>query len=171
VLVIVPYSLWIWYNIHDPRRRHDIYRPITSHQSVRSTPPCARFRHPQSRLTTIRLFLVQTMMIHLLIVLLLSFFHYGGAQQTLYPPAIPLAVRSSTFSSWQFTPSGSTVGSLWPTTASHQPNASQDPSLNVCRFPFVRCSSPTHSVFRASTQSSSSVWILSPTCFWDMQTQ
>jgi hypothetical protein len=69
-------------------------------------------------------------MIHLLILLFLSFFHYGGAQQTLYPPAIPLAVRSPTFSSWQFTPSGSTVGSLWPTTASHQPNASQDPSLN-----------------------------------------
>jgi hypothetical protein len=161
--------LWTWYNIHDPRNRHDIYRPITLHWSARSTPPCARFR--QSWLTTTPLFLVSTIMIHLLILLFLSFFHYGGAQQTLYPPAIPLAVRSPTFSSWQFTPSGSTVGSLWPTTASHQPNASQDPSLNARQFPFVHCNSPTYSTFRASTQSSSSVWMLSPTCFWDMRTQ
>ena len=86
-------------------------------------------------------------MIHLLL-LLLSFFHYGGAQQTLFPPAIPLAVRSPRLSSWQFTPSGSTLGSLWPTTASHQPNASQDPSLNACHFPFIRYSNtPTYVIF------------------------
>ena len=73
-------------------------------------------------------------MIHLLI-LLLPLFQYGAAQQTLFPPAIPLAVRSPYLSSWQFTPNGSTIGSLWPTTSSHQPNPNQDPSLNACRFP------------------------------------
>jgi hypothetical protein len=73
-------------------------------------------------------------MVHLLL-LLLSFFQYGAAQQTLYPPAIPLAVRSPYFSSCQFTPNGSTIGSLWPTTSSHQPNSTQDPSLNACYFP------------------------------------
>ncbi|KAH9000989.1 hypothetical protein EDB83DRAFT_2275918 [Lactarius deliciosus] len=69
-----------------------------------------------------------------LLVLLLSLVpclvQYGRSQQTLFPAAIPLAVRSPYLSCWQFTTNGTTIGSLWPTTSAHQPNPGQDPSLD-----------------------------------------
>ncbi|KAI9447112.1 hypothetical protein BJY52DRAFT_375069 [Lactarius psammicola] len=69
------------------------------------------------------------MMIHLLI-FLLSLVQYGRAQQTLFPAAIPLAVRSPYLSCWQFTTNGTIIGTLWPTTSAHQPNSNEGPSLN-----------------------------------------
>jgi hypothetical protein len=69
-------------------------------------------------------------MIHLLI-FLFPLFYYGRAQQTLYPLAIPLTVRSSYLSCWMFTLNGTNIADLWPTTASHQPTQ-DDTSLNVC---------------------------------------
>ena len=128
----------IQYSIHDPRTT------VSSNNLTRFCPintSLCRFASS----TTIRL-LVQAMTIHTLI-LLLSLFHYGRAQQTLFPPAVPLFVRSPRLSSWQFTPNGSTLGSLWPTTSSHQPNAGQDPSLNAYYFPFIRCNTPTYAIF------------------------
>ena len=43
--------------------------------------------------------------------------HYGRAQQTLFPAAIPLAVRSPYLSCWDQTANGTTLGTLWPTTS------------------------------------------------------
>ncbi|KAH8988003.1 hypothetical protein EDB86DRAFT_2832105 [Lactarius hatsudake] len=77
-------------------------------------------------------------MIYLLILLLSlvpCLVQYGRSQQTLFPAAIPLAVRSPYLSCWQFTTNGTTIGSLWPTTSAHQPNPDQDPSLDASHFP------------------------------------
>ncbi|KAI9459211.1 hypothetical protein BJY52DRAFT_387895 [Lactarius psammicola] len=52
-----------------------------------------------------------------LLILLFFLFHYGRAQQTLFPAAIPLAVRSPYLSCWDHTTNGSTIGSLWPRTS------------------------------------------------------
>jgi hypothetical protein len=55
-------------------------------------------------------------MIYLLIIL--SFLFYcGRAQQTLFPAAIPLAVRSPYLSCWDQTTNGTNLGTLWPTTS------------------------------------------------------
>jgi len=51
-------------------------------------------------------------MIHLL-VLLFPLFYYGRAQQTLYPAAIPLTVRSPYLSSWAFPFNGTNISSVW----------------------------------------------------------
>lgn len=61
-------------------------------------------------------------MIHLLL-LLLSLVQYARPQQTLFPAAIPLAVRSPYLSCWQFTTNGTTLGKLWQTTAAHPPGS------------------------------------------------
>ncbi|KAH9052374.1 hypothetical protein EDB87DRAFT_1722946, partial [Lactarius vividus] len=68
-------------------------------------------------------------------ILLLSLVKYGRTQQTLFPAAIPLAVRSPYLSCWQFTTNGTTIGTLWPTTSAHQPNSNQDRSLDASHFP------------------------------------
>jgi hypothetical protein len=73
-------------------------------------------------------------MTHLLL-LLLCFVQYARPQQTLFPAAIPLAVRSPYFSCWDFTTNGKNIGNLWPTTAhpadSTTTNASHSPLLDV----------------------------------------
>ena len=71
-------------------------------------------------------------MIHLLI-LLFPLFYYGRAQQTLYPPALPLTVRSPYLSCWMFTLNGTNIADQWSTTSAHQPS-SQDSNSNVCHF-------------------------------------
>ncbi|KAI9456996.1 hypothetical protein BJY52DRAFT_1379345 [Lactarius psammicola] len=71
-------------------------------------------------------------MIHLL-VLLIPLFYYGRAQQTLYPAAIPLTVRSPYLSCWMFTTNGTNIGRQWPTTSAHQ-LSDHDPSLNASHF-------------------------------------
>jgi hypothetical protein len=38
-----------------------------------------------------------------------------GAQQPFFPAAVPLAVRSTYFSAWDSTTSGSVYSSTWPT--------------------------------------------------------
>ena len=38
------------------------------------------------------------------------------AQHTLFPPAVPLAVRSPYLSSWQYLTNGTIIGQSWPTT-------------------------------------------------------
>ncbi|KAH8997957.1 hypothetical protein EDB92DRAFT_2024888, partial [Lactarius akahatsu] len=48
--------------------------------------------------------------------LLVFLFHYGRAQQTLFPAAIPLAVRSPYLNCWDHTTNGSTIANLWPRT-------------------------------------------------------
>ncbi|KAI9434458.1 hypothetical protein H4582DRAFT_1818664 [Lactarius indigo] len=84
-------------------------------------------------------------MIHLLI-RLFPLFYYGRAQQTLYPAAIPLAVRSPYLSSWMFTINGTNIGALWPTTSAHQPS-DQDPNLNSLNLPvLVRVDNITYSL-------------------------
>ncbi|KAN0136895.1 protein of unknown function (DUF1793) domain containing protein [Lactarius tabidus] len=55
-------------------------------------------------------------MIHLLFLLFL-FSHYGRAQQTLFPAAIPLAVRSPYLSCWDQTTNGTILGQEWPWTS------------------------------------------------------
>ena len=75
-------------------------------------------------------------MIHLLILLFPLFYHriYGRAQQTLYPPAIPLAVRSPYLSCWMFTLNRTDIAQLSPTTSAHQPSTNvDDANLDVCR--------------------------------------
>ncbi|KAI9433017.1 hypothetical protein H4582DRAFT_2188442 [Lactarius indigo] len=52
-----------------------------------------------------------------LLILLFFLFQYGKAQQTLFPAAIPLAVRSPYLSCWDHTTNGTHLGSLWPTTS------------------------------------------------------
>ncbi|KAH8999019.1 hypothetical protein EDB83DRAFT_897501 [Lactarius deliciosus] len=52
-----------------------------------------------------------------LLILLFFLFHYGRAQQTLFPAAIPLAVRSPYLSCWDHTTNGTNLGTLWPTTS------------------------------------------------------
>ncbi|KAH9021636.1 hypothetical protein EDB84DRAFT_1580787 [Lactarius hengduanensis] len=51
-----------------------------------------------------------------LLILLFFLFHYGRAQQTLFPAAIPLAVRSPYLNCWDQTTNGSTIANLWPRT-------------------------------------------------------
>ena len=55
-------------------------------------------------------------MTYLLIILFL-FFHYGRAQQALFPAAIPLAVRSPYLSCWDQTTNGTNLGTQWSTTS------------------------------------------------------
>ncbi|KAI9464135.1 hypothetical protein BJY52DRAFT_888853 [Lactarius psammicola] len=69
-------------------------------------------------------------MIHLL-VLLFSPVQHGRAQQTLFPAAIPLAVRSPYLSSWYFTTSGSTFGRIWPTISAHRPDSTTNETLGI----------------------------------------
>ncbi|KAH9055600.1 hypothetical protein EDB87DRAFT_1567201 [Lactarius vividus] len=66
-----------------------------------------------------------------LLILLFPLFYHGRAQQTLYPPAIPLAVRSPYLSCWMFTINGTNIGSQWPTTSAHQPSDEDPSSLNL----------------------------------------
>lgn len=54
------------------------------------------------------------MMLLLFLALLLS--PLARAQQTFFPAAIPLAVRSPYLSSWNHITSGSVFGQLWPDT-------------------------------------------------------
>ncbi|KAH9022174.1 hypothetical protein EDB85DRAFT_1871496 [Lactarius pseudohatsudake] len=70
-------------------------------------------------------------MIHFLILPFLLV-QCGTAQQTFFPPAIPLAVRSPYLSSWDFTTNGTTIGKLWSTTSAHQPNSTIN---DACYFP------------------------------------
>ena len=74
-------------------------------------------------------------MIHLLI-LLFPLFYSVRAQQTFYPPAIPLVVRSPYLSCWMFTLDGTNLAQQWPTVSAHQPsaNSNQDADLNVGQF-------------------------------------
>ncbi|KAH9020012.1 hypothetical protein EDB85DRAFT_1872799, partial [Lactarius pseudohatsudake] len=51
-----------------------------------------------------------------LLILLFFLSHYGRAQQTLFPAAIPLAVRSPYLNCWDHTTNGSTIANLWPRT-------------------------------------------------------
>ncbi|KAH9022178.1 hypothetical protein EDB85DRAFT_382728 [Lactarius pseudohatsudake] len=66
-------------------------------------------------------------MTHLLI-LLFSLVQYGRAQQTLFPAAIPLAVRSPYLSSWNFT---ADVENRWSRTSSHQSDATSNDYLGI----------------------------------------
>ncbi|KAI9433016.1 hypothetical protein H4582DRAFT_2188438 [Lactarius indigo] len=52
-----------------------------------------------------------------LLILLFFLFHSGKAQQTLFPAAIPLAVRSPYLNCWDHTTNGTNLGNLWPTTS------------------------------------------------------
>jgi hypothetical protein len=52
-----------------------------------------------------------------LLFLLFFLFNRGRAQQTLFPAAIPLAVRSPYLSCWDQTTNGTALGTLWPTTS------------------------------------------------------
>jgi len=52
-----------------------------------------------------------------LLIILFFLFHYGGAQQSLFPAAIPLAVRSPYLSCWDHTTNGTALGTLWPSTS------------------------------------------------------
>ncbi|KAH9000742.1 hypothetical protein EDB86DRAFT_3075192 [Lactarius hatsudake] len=70
-------------------------------------------------------------------ILLFSLFHYGRAQQTLFPAAIPLAVRSPYLSCWDRTTNGTNLGNLWPTTS--------DPSQILGWTVFVRIDGSTYS--------------------------
>ncbi|KAH8997908.1 hypothetical protein EDB92DRAFT_1305914 [Lactarius akahatsu] len=69
-------------------------------------------------------------MVHVLILLFLLV-QCGRAQQTFFPPAIPLAVRSPYLSSWDFTTNGTTIGKLWSTTSAHQPNSTINDNLSI----------------------------------------
>ncbi|KAI9433020.1 hypothetical protein H4582DRAFT_1820406 [Lactarius indigo] len=51
-----------------------------------------------------------------LLILLFFFFHHGRAQRSLFPAAIPLAVRSPYLNCWDHTTNGSTIANLWPRT-------------------------------------------------------
>ncbi|KAI0267487.1 hypothetical protein BC834DRAFT_822335, partial [Gloeopeniophorella convolvens] len=58
----------------------------------------------------------------LFFLILLSFsVHDGLAQQTLFPAAIPLAVRSPYLSCWDATVTGANFGTTWPTIATMNP--------------------------------------------------
>lgn len=71
-------------------------------------------------------------MTHLLLaIFLLSLVQYRRAQQTLFPAAIPLAVRSPYLSGWDFTTNGTTIGKLWSTISAHQPNSSAYPACYI----------------------------------------
>ncbi|KAH9021639.1 hypothetical protein EDB84DRAFT_1580788 [Lactarius hengduanensis] len=72
-----------------------------------------------------------------LLILLFFLFHYGRAQQTLFPAAIPLAVRSPYLNCWDQTTNGSTIANLWPRT----PTAGQILGWSV----FVRIDGSTYS--------------------------
>lgn len=72
-------------------------------------------------------------MTHLLL-LLLSLIQYARPQQTLFPAAIPLAVRSPYLSCWDFTTNGTTLGQLWQTTSAHQPGSTTN---DVCYLPLL----------------------------------
>ncbi len=67
-----------------------------------------------------------------LLILLFSLVQYGRAQQTLFPAAIPLAVRSPYLSSWDFTTNGTTIGKIWSTTSAHRPDSTAN---EACYFP------------------------------------
>ncbi|KAH9063193.1 hypothetical protein EDB87DRAFT_1558504 [Lactarius vividus] len=71
------------------------------------------------------------------LILLVFLFHYGRAQQTLFPAAIPLAVRSPYLNCWDHTTNGSTIASRWPKT----PTAGQILSWSV----LVRIDGSTYS--------------------------
>ncbi|KAH9063197.1 hypothetical protein EDB87DRAFT_1805777 [Lactarius vividus] len=73
-----------------------------------------------------------------LLILLFFLFHYGRAQQPLFPAAIPLAVRSPYLSCWHHTINGTNLGSLWPTTS--------NPSQILGWVVFVRIDGLTYSV-------------------------
>ncbi|KAH9020011.1 hypothetical protein EDB85DRAFT_2153324 [Lactarius pseudohatsudake] len=72
-----------------------------------------------------------------LLILLFFLFHYGRAQQSLFPAAIPLAVRSPYLNCWDHTTNGSTIANLWPRT----PTAGQILGWSV----FVRIDGLTYS--------------------------
>jgi hypothetical protein len=55
-----------------------------------------------------------TMILLPLLTLLLS--SNVKAQQTFFPPAVPLAVRSPYLTSWDYLTNGSVFGQTWPTT-------------------------------------------------------
>ena len=65
-----------------------------------------------------------------LLILLFSLVQHGRA--TLFPAAIPLAVRSPYLSSWDFTTNGTTIGQLWSTTSTHRPDSTTN---DACDFP------------------------------------
>ena len=54
------------------------------------------------------------LMLLLIVALLLS--PHGRAQQTYFPAAVPLAVRSPYLTCWDYFTNGSTFGEIWPTT-------------------------------------------------------
>ena len=54
----------------------------------------------------------------MLLLFLTPLFPNTRAQQTLFPPAIPLAVRSPYLSSWYHITNGTVFGQLWPATFS-----------------------------------------------------
>ncbi|KAI9433022.1 hypothetical protein H4582DRAFT_2188478 [Lactarius indigo] len=72
-----------------------------------------------------------------LLIFLFFLFHYGRAQQTFFPAAIPLAVRSPYLNCWDHTTNGSTIANLWPRT----PTAGQALGWSV----FVRIDGLTYS--------------------------
>lgn len=73
-------------------------------------------------------------MTHLLVlgIIFLSSFlvQHGKAQQSLFPAAIPLAVRSPYLSGWDFTTNGTTIGELWPTISVYRPGSNS----SACYF-------------------------------------
>ncbi len=73
-------------------------------------------------------------MIHLLIHLF-SLFHHGRAQQTLFPFAVPLVVRSPYLNCWGLLGFSDGYGIVTTTFPSVYLNRSDwDPSLEVCYF-------------------------------------
>ncbi|KAH9171795.1 hypothetical protein EDB89DRAFT_1886504 [Lactarius sanguifluus] len=52
-----------------------------------------------------------------LLIFLFFLFYSGRAQQTFFPAAIPLAVRSPYLNCWDHTTNGTNLGNLWPTTS------------------------------------------------------
>ncbi|KAF8263273.1 hypothetical protein EI94DRAFT_1598265 [Lactarius quietus] len=109
-------------------------------------------------------------MTHLLI-LLLALVQCGRAQQTLFPAAIPLAVRSPYLSCWDFTTNGTTIGKLCTNDAccfpsfdvTHKFTAFQDLSIPV----HVRVNNITYSFLGDSPSVNGSVnltnVVISPT--------
>ncbi|KAH9968154.1 hypothetical protein BC827DRAFT_1122730 [Russula dissimulans] len=72
----------------------------------------------------------------LLLFLTVLFSFNVRAQQTLFPAAIPLAVRSPYLTSWDFVTNGSIFGQLWPTTFNSRQVCSNSADRSILIFYF-----------------------------------
>jgi len=77
-------------------------------------------------------------MLVLILTILLSF--TARAQQTLFPAAIPLAVRSPYLTSWDFVRNGSIFGQLWPRTFDSKQVCSNSGDRSILIFLCLRFS-------------------------------